>query len=335
MTGGIFGGGVIFVVAAILWAAVLVPSWMRRREFRAAERNALRLQRTLRVLAESAEVPTEVQVEATAREALAQERLLRAAQQRQEAERKAQLAEVRAAKVRAEIRAQQVRRKQAAMVRAAKLRRPWVRRVRATAALAAVLTLAGVLIGAGVAAVGQGFTVLLASLAAFAASTGALVLLAPGRVRIVDIPAETQAPASASRVAQAEATDADHGAEAARAAHLAAQAAARAQIERARALARARAEASAPLRNRPDSIFLEAVRDGAAPSETARVPVEPAMDTTRASSAAGRNTESARRSATTAAASTAARLSQMGVIGDTSEGRLDLDAALRARRNAS
>ena len=67
MTGGVFGGGVIFVVAAVLWTAVLVPAWVRRREFKAAEQNAVRLQRTLRVLAETAEVPTEVRVEATAR----------------------------------------------------------------------------------------------------------------------------------------------------------------------------------------------------------------------------------------------------------------------------
>ncbi|MFC6235676.1 hypothetical protein ACFPZL_11345, partial [Leucobacter soli] len=95
MTSGVFGGGVIFVVAALLWAAVLVPSWVRRREFKAAERNAVRLQRTLRVLAETAEVPTEVRVEATAREALAHERLLRTAQRQQEAERRGRLAEAR------------------------------------------------------------------------------------------------------------------------------------------------------------------------------------------------------------------------------------------------
>ena len=88
MASGVFGGGLIFVVAALLWVAVLVPSWVRRREFRTAEQNALRLQRTLRVLAETAEVPTEVRVEATAREALAQERLLRTAQRQQDAERK-------------------------------------------------------------------------------------------------------------------------------------------------------------------------------------------------------------------------------------------------------
>ena len=108
MASGVFGGGLIFVVAALLWVAVLVPSWVRRREFRTAEQNALRLQRTLRVLAETAEVPTEVRVEATAREALAQERLLRTAQRQQDAERKAELSEARTKQFYAELRAQQI-----------------------------------------------------------------------------------------------------------------------------------------------------------------------------------------------------------------------------------
>ena len=111
MASGVFGGGLIFVVAALLWVAVLVPSWVRRREFRTAEQNALRLQRTLRVLAETAEVPTEVRVEATAREALAQERLLRTAQRQQDAERKAELSEARTKQIYAEMRAQQMKRK--------------------------------------------------------------------------------------------------------------------------------------------------------------------------------------------------------------------------------
>ena len=110
-------------------------SWVRRREFKASEQNALRLQRTLRVLAETAEVPTEVRVEATAREALAQERLLRTAQRRQEAERKAELTEARTQQIHAEMRAQQMKRKQSALVRSAKLRKPIVRRARSFAAL--------------------------------------------------------------------------------------------------------------------------------------------------------------------------------------------------------
>ncbi|MGK0714995.1 hypothetical protein [Leucobacter sp. W1153] len=347
MTGGIFGGGVIFVVAALLWAAVLVPSWVRRREFRAAERNAIRLQRTLRVLAETAEVPTEVRVEATAREALAREKLLRTAQRQQEAERKAQLAEARAAQVRAEIRAQQMKRKQAALSRAARLRKPVVRRVRALAALAAVLALAGVLIGAGVAVAGQGFALLIASAAVVAAATGGLVLLAPGRVKIAEIPAEQAVVAAVHPQPQPVVASEPRGVSAAVAAHAAAQAAARARSEHARAMARARAEKPAARQNQPNSILLEHVLQQARVDRAdAEVTVTSGAPLSRPASAAPVDSaplaNPSQPAASAAAAqvrsqelATAERLRQMGVVGDTSKGMLDLDAVLRARRNVS
>ncbi len=81
------GGGVIVGIAALLWAAYFLPLWVRRRQFAATEQNAIRIQRTLRVLAETTEVPHEVRVEATARHAAAQERILRSEQAKQEAQR--------------------------------------------------------------------------------------------------------------------------------------------------------------------------------------------------------------------------------------------------------
>jgi hypothetical protein len=51
------GGGLMLVLAAGLWLVYLVPNWLRRKEFAATERNAVRLQRTMRVLAETAEAP--------------------------------------------------------------------------------------------------------------------------------------------------------------------------------------------------------------------------------------------------------------------------------------
>ncbi len=78
------------MLAALLWLAYLVPSWLRRREYLATERNALRLQQTLRVLAESAEIPEAIRVEATARSAARQEKVLREQLQRTEAVARAQ-----------------------------------------------------------------------------------------------------------------------------------------------------------------------------------------------------------------------------------------------------
>ncbi|WP_173923723.1 hypothetical protein [Agromyces sp. Marseille-P2726] len=70
------GGGVLVAAAAALWIAYLLPSWLRRRQYLATERNAVRLQQTLRILAETAETPEPVRVEATAREVAAQQRIL-------------------------------------------------------------------------------------------------------------------------------------------------------------------------------------------------------------------------------------------------------------------
>jgi hypothetical protein len=85
------GGGVLVAVAAALWVAYLLPTWFRRGQYLATERNAVRLQQTLRILAETAETPQEVRVEATAREVAAQQRIL--AEQTERARLEAEAAE--------------------------------------------------------------------------------------------------------------------------------------------------------------------------------------------------------------------------------------------------
>lgn len=47
----------MLAIAAVLWLAYLLPTWLKRREYLATERNAVRLQQTIRVLAETAQVP--------------------------------------------------------------------------------------------------------------------------------------------------------------------------------------------------------------------------------------------------------------------------------------
>lgn len=84
----------IIALAAVLWLAYLVPTWLRRREYLATERNALRLQQTLRIMAETAEVPQQVRAEASARDAALQERVLRKQLQRTAALAEAQNAAV-------------------------------------------------------------------------------------------------------------------------------------------------------------------------------------------------------------------------------------------------
>jgi len=82
------GGGVVVVLAAMLWLVYLIPTWLRRREYMATERNAVRLQQTLRILAEAAEVPEEIRVEVGARDVAETQKALRKVQQRAVAEAK-------------------------------------------------------------------------------------------------------------------------------------------------------------------------------------------------------------------------------------------------------
>ena len=97
---GGMGTSVVVALAAVLWLVYLVPTWLRRREYLATELNAVRLQQTLRILAETAEVPEQVRVEATAREVAQRQSELRLEQERQEAIARARAAAMREAATR-------------------------------------------------------------------------------------------------------------------------------------------------------------------------------------------------------------------------------------------
>lgn len=71
------GGGVLILVSALLWMGYLVPTWFKHRQYISTERNTVRLQQTMRILAETAEIPEQVHVETTAREVAEQRRILR------------------------------------------------------------------------------------------------------------------------------------------------------------------------------------------------------------------------------------------------------------------
>ncbi|MDQ1121512.1 large exoprotein [Microbacterium trichothecenolyticum] len=77
MGGQVLSGGVIVFVAVALWLVYLLPSWQSKHRFTSAERNAVRLNQALRVLAETAETPREVRLELTTRTAHQQQKLAR------------------------------------------------------------------------------------------------------------------------------------------------------------------------------------------------------------------------------------------------------------------
>lgn len=131
MGGQVLGGGVIVLVAVALWLVYLLPSWHGRHQFNAAERNAVRLNQALRVLAETSETPDAVRLELNARTALAQQRLAKAAQsEREQAELERTRAELAAATLQAKADAAAARELAAARARAEKAR-PELRRARA------------------------------------------------------------------------------------------------------------------------------------------------------------------------------------------------------------
>ena len=175
MSSEALGGGVMVAVAATLWVTYLMPTWSRRRQYLAIERNAVRLQQTLRILAETAEVPQQVRLEANARTVAAQQKLLAQAEDEARAESKLVTDAAAAA-----------RRATAAAVAAA---RPAIadspgvvlRRLRKWRALSSLVLLAGLsllVIGAVVALVSGAWTLLGIGGVAVVAALGSLSRLA-------------------------------------------------------------------------------------------------------------------------------------------------------------
>lgn len=170
----------IVLVAVALWLVYLLPSWQGHHRFNAAERNAVRLNQALRVLAETSETPQEVRLELTARTALAQQKLARQAQsEREQADLERAKAELAVATLQAKADAAAARERAAAQARAEQAR-PEFRRARARRRARLTLTvIAFVAVGLGVwggfEVVATGSQLLLWS--AVALTAGCLVLL--------------------------------------------------------------------------------------------------------------------------------------------------------------
>lgn len=143
------GTALLIALAAVLWLWYLIPLWRRRREYLATERNAIRLQQTLRIMAQTTELPEPVRAELTAREAAAQQRSL-AARQREEAAiaRAREVAAQRALRARLAAQAPGL----VAEVDAARTGQRRLRRSRAVTTLVTFLSLVGIAVSAGVGA---------------------------------------------------------------------------------------------------------------------------------------------------------------------------------------
>jgi hypothetical protein len=334
MSGEALGGGVMVAIAAVLWVAYLMPTWSRRRHYLATERNAVRLQQTLRILAETAAVPEQVHLEANARTVAAQRKLL--AQAEQEARAEAKAAEDAARAVR---RAAAAAREAAAARLAAESRRTMtpssaavarLRRVRTVRGIASLVLLSGiVLVVAGILPIvlAGSWTMLALGSVTVALSLGALSRLArtARAARVVGVQARTAfVPAPRFEPVQLEET-----------------APAVAHTWTPQPLPR-------PLHLSRGSIAQTAMasvdaaaelRKAAAEAELARraaalVAQQSAGVTPIARPAVARAAVGAAGAAGAAGAPAPSRFASMGIVGDTAPGMADLDAVLRLRRAA-
>ncbi|TFD69417.1 hypothetical protein [Cryobacterium ruanii] len=307
MSSEALGGGVMVAVAAVLWVAYLMPTWSRRKQYQATERNAVRLQQTLRILAETAEVPQQVRLEATARTVAEQQRILARAEHDARAEAQA-VANA----------ATSVRRAAAAVAAAAAQRLPEspgkkLRRLRRFRALVSLALLLGfVLTVAGVApAVAGSFTALVAGGVVMVAAFGILGRLATvaRSARVVRVQAPVELPVLIGQPFEPVQLDEAPVAPATwtpqpvpRALHLSRGSIAQtamASVEAANQLRKAAAEA-------------EVTRRAAALADEANRAVTPISRPT--------------------ADAVPSRFASMGIVGETSPGMTDLDAVLRRRR---
>lgn len=311
MSNEALGGGVMVAVAAVLWVAYLMPTWSRRKQYLATERNAVRLQQTLRILAETAEVPQQVRLEATARTVAEQQRVLARAEQQERAEAQA-VADA----------ATSVRRAAAAVAAAAAPRRPEapvtkLRRLRRFRGLVSLILLGGfVLAVSGVfAALAGSFTALVGGVVVMAAAFGILGRLATvaRSARIVRVEAPVVLPVLIGQTFEPVQLDETPVAAPTwtpqpvpRALHLSRGSIAQtamASVEAANQLRKSAAEA-------------EVARRAAALAEEENRVVTPL----------------ARPAAAVSAPAVPSRFASMGIVGETEPGMTDLDAVLRRRR---
>lgn len=197
MNGQGLGGGILLAVGALLWGAYFLPVWTKRRQFNAAQKNALRIQRTLRILAETAEVPEEVRVEATARQALAHERMLEATGRSHVAEHEVKLAEAKLAEQEAKREARKALRRARTLKREAFRRSHAMNITRTVTALIALVALLGIVVGITLALIGVTTAVLAISSLTILVTIAMLIAIAPRGARIAE------KPVARSRTAQA------------------------------------------------------------------------------------------------------------------------------------
>lgn len=133
----LIGGGVFVVLAGVLWLVYLLPSWSKRNEYLATERNTIRLQQTLRALSETSELPQQLTVELSKDAVTSHEKLLKERTQQTEKSERTQL--------RSQLQHQRRAAQEALATRFPHSREQLLARIRTVKMVAALLALAGVI----------------------------------------------------------------------------------------------------------------------------------------------------------------------------------------------
>ena len=317
-------------MAAVLWVAYLMPTWSRRNQYQATERNAVRLQQTLRILAETAEIPQQVRLEATARTVADQQRILARTEQQKRVEAQA-VADA----------ATSVRRAAAAIAAAAAPQFPMapvkkLQRLRRFRGLISLMLLAGLVLASFgvVAAFAGSFTALVGGVVVMVSALGVLGRLArvARSARIVRVDAPVELPVMIGQTFEPVHLDASPVAAPTwtpqpvpRALHLSRGSVAQtamASVEAAHQLRKSAAEA-------------EVTRRAAALADEANRAVTPIARPVGAGAgavAAASGAVAVSSGLSNSGPAAPSRFAAMGIVGETEPGMTDLDAVLRRRR---
>lgn len=133
----LIGGGIFVVLAGVLWLVYLLPSWSKRNEYLATERNTIRLQQTLRALSETSELPQQLTVELSKEAVASHEKLLK--------ERTHQTEKSERSLLRSQLQQQRQAAQEALAARFPHSREQLLARIRTVKIVAALLALAGVI----------------------------------------------------------------------------------------------------------------------------------------------------------------------------------------------
>ncbi|MBT1018368.1 hypothetical protein KJY77_04335 [Canibacter sp. lx-72] len=312
---GFLGGGLLVLLAVVLWGAVLIPGLARGREASVAAREAEKLRRSMERLETVTVAIAEDERVQSAKEALHREKQLQQRKRAAQAQLRAEQLRADAERKVAEISVKQAARLRSAKIRAAKMQGLLVRRVRLVVAALGAAGLVAVLLGVGVAIAGSGFLVVGIGAGVAVVAFGVLLAIAPGRaVQQVEQQQATTKVAVEQQLLHETVPVAVVDDSAVK--YAAAQKAAAERIAKARAEQLARAKKPVPKVNQTDSILLK---------ERSERDFTPA----RSASAQGGELRDLQ------GHELRSRLSRIGVVADGETKKVDLDAALRRRRNAA